>query len=70
MRKYKFNEKERQILHLFLNAQMVEEFGDRRPEDVIKNEYNGNEDEYLNVMMRWHNIKRSELRRIAKHWPG
>ena len=70
MRKYKFNKKERQILHLFLNAQMVEEFGDRRPEDVINEVYNGDENAYLTQMVKWHNIDRNYLRKIAKHWPG
>ena len=70
MKKYKFTEKEKQMLYLMLNAAMIEEYGDRRPEDVVKNEYNGDEDQYLNVMMRWHNIKKDELRKLAKKWLG
>jgi len=67
---YRFNKKEKQILYLILNAAMIEEYGDRRPEQVVENDYNGDEDAYLNVMLKWHNIDRNYLRKIAKHWPG
>ena len=70
VRKYKFTEKEKQILFLMLNAARNEEFGDKRPEDVVRDSYDGNEDAYLSRMLRWHNIDREKLRKIAKNWPG
>lgn len=29
---------------------------DRPPKEVIKEDYNGDEDAYLRVMARWHNV--------------
>ena len=67
---YRFNKKEKQILYLILNAAMIEEFGDRRPEDVINEVYNGDENAYLTKMIKWHDIPRDKIRKLAKKWLG
>ena len=67
-RQYRFNKKEKQILFLMLHAAMDEY--DKRPEDVVNESYNGDENAYLTQMVKWHNIPREKIRKLAKKWLG
>jgi len=45
-----------QRLRIYLAIGMATRYNDKRPRDIIKEDYRGNEDRYLRAMAKKHNI--------------